>query len=241
MIPGADACRNKAEHRRRLLVVGRLLVPVSETPPVQVKTDERRRHQRMRLNLLGRFMLANKREYPCQVMNMSPGGASFITPVGAEIGDRVVAYIDHIGRVEGTVSRIFEGGFAIQLSATVRKREKLAAQLTWLANRKTLGMPEDRRHERIVPNKPEIELKLIDGRSYPCQLIDMSISGAAIAIAVRPALGSRVTLGKMNATVVRHFELGIAIEFDDVQERRSLVAKFGEDSVDEKNDVPLSA
>jgi len=195
----------------------------------------------MRLNLLGRFMLANKREFPCQVMNMSPGGASFITPVGAEIGDRVVAYIDHIGRIEGSVSRIFEGGFAIRIAATVRKREKLAAQLTWLANRKTLGMPEDRRHERILPNKPEIELKLIDGRSYPCQLIDMSISGAAIAIAVRPALGSQVTLGKMHATVVRHFELGIAIEFDDVQDRRSLITKFGEEIGADTSNLSLTA
>lgn len=191
-------------------------------------SEDRRRHQRVRLSLLGRFMLSNKREFPCQVMNMSPGGAFFITPVAAEVGERVVAYIDHLGRVEGVVTRIFDGGFAMRISATARKREKLAAQLTWLANRRNLGLPEDRRHERLVPKKPDTEIKLADGRTYPCKLIDMSISGAAVAIAVRPALGTRVTLGKMSAHVVRHFELGIAIEFDDTQDPRALVDHFGD-------------
>ena len=40
------------------------------------------------------------------------------------------------------------------ISATPRKRDKLAAQLTWLANRHILGLPEDRRHGRIAPRNP---------------------------------------------------------------------------------------
>jgi hypothetical protein len=35
-------------------------------------SQERRRHQRVRVNLLGRYMLPDRREYPCQVSNMSP-------------------------------------------------------------------------------------------------------------------------------------------------------------------------
>ena len=31
--------------------------------------QERRRHQRVRVNLLGRYMLADRTEYPCQVVN----------------------------------------------------------------------------------------------------------------------------------------------------------------------------
>ena len=37
-------------------------------------SEERRRFQRVRVNLLGRYMLADRREFPCQVANMSPGG-----------------------------------------------------------------------------------------------------------------------------------------------------------------------
>jgi len=45
--------------------------------------EERRRHQRVRVNLLGRYMLADRREFPCQVVNMSPGtGAIMAMPPG---------------------------------------------------------------------------------------------------------------------------------------------------------------
>ena len=97
--------------------------------------DERRRFQRVRVNLLGRYMLADRREFPCQVTEMSPGGMSVVAPVGGQVGERVIAYVDHVGRLEGVVARLLDNGFAMTISATPRKRDKLAAQLTWLANR----------------------------------------------------------------------------------------------------------
>src|SRR5215467_11855968 len=115
------------------------------------QSDERRRFQRVRVNLLGRYMLADRREYPCQVQDMSPGGMALVAPVAGKAGERVVAYIDHLGRLEGTIVRVVPNGFAMTISATARKREKLAAQLTWLANRHLLGSAEDRRHERLEP------------------------------------------------------------------------------------------
>ncbi|MGE5165042.1 MAG: PilZ domain-containing protein [Sphingobacteriales bacterium] len=36
--------------------------------------EDRRRHQRVKVNLLGCYMLADRREFPCQVVDMSPGG-----------------------------------------------------------------------------------------------------------------------------------------------------------------------
>src|SRR5687767_13380355 len=91
--------------------------------------EERRRHQRVRVNLLGRYMLSDRREYPCEVINMSPGGMALIAPVTGEVGERVIAYVDHVGRVEGRVARHFLNGFAMTINATLRKRDKLAAQL----------------------------------------------------------------------------------------------------------------
>ncbi len=199
---------------------------LAELPEV----GERRRFQRVKVNLLGRFMLANKREYPCQVLNMSPGGVAFVTPVEGGECERIVTYIDHIGRLEGEVTRQFDGGFAVRIRATERKRDKLAAQLTWLANRNTLGLPEDRVHERVAPSNPVTSIILPDNRKYDCKIIDMSIGGAAVAIDVRPALNSAVTLGRMRARVVRHLEDGIALEFSDVQNVASLNDHFGTSS-----------
>src|SRR5918996_2295742 len=141
--------------------------------------QERRRHQRVRVNLLGRYMLADRREYPCQVVNMSPGGMALIAPVCGNVGDRVIAYVDHLGRLEGKIARMLQNGFAMTISATARKRDKLAAQLTWLANRSILNLPEDRRHGRIVPRNPAAHLILPNGLNVACRVIDLSASGAA--------------------------------------------------------------
>jgi hypothetical protein len=184
---------------------------------VRPLNEERRRHQRVKVNLLGRYMLADRREFPCQVVNMSPGGMALIAPVGGVIGERVIAYVDHLGRLEGKIARPFQNGFAMTISATARKRDKLAAQLTWLANRHILGLPEDRRHGRIVPRNPAGRLILPNGVNLSCRIIDVSESGAGIASNERPPIGALVTLGKVQGRVVRHLEEGFAVEFTRLQ------------------------
>ncbi|HET9904580.1 MAG TPA: PilZ domain-containing protein [Xanthobacteraceae bacterium] len=179
--------------------------------------EERRRFQRVRVNLLGRFMLADRREFPCQVTDMSPGGMALVAPVSGRPGERVIAYIDHVGRLEGIVARTFPNGFAMTIAATPRKRDKLAAQLTWLANRDILGLPEDRRHGRLVPRNPRSVLTLPDGSTAPCNIIDMSLSGAAVACESRPPVGTLITLGRTQARVIRHREDGLAVEFTRLQ------------------------
>ena len=126
-------------------------------------SEERRRFQRVTVNLLGRYMLADRQEYPCQVENMSPGGMALFAPTIPPIGERVIAYIDHVGRLEGVCTRHFDNGFASSIAATARKRDKLAAQLTWLANRHLLASPEDRRHGRFAPRNPMTMLILPNG------------------------------------------------------------------------------
>ena len=176
-------------------------------------SEERRRFQRVGVNLLGRYMLPDRREFPCQVANMSPGGMALIAPVASEPGERVIAYVDHVGRLEGVIARRFENGFAMTIAATTRKRDKLAAQLTWLANRHILGLPEDRRHGRITPRNPSGRLILPNGVNIAVRVIDISQSGVALSTKERPDIGAPVTIGKTKGRVVRHLEDGIAVEF----------------------------
>ena len=176
-------------------------------------TEERRRFQRVKVHLLGRYMLPDRREFPCQIINMSPGGLALLAPGIGNVGDRVIAYLDHIGRVEGKITRIIDNGFAMTVAATARKRDKLAAQLTWLANRDILNLPEDRRHDRVVPRNPIAIITLEDGTRMTCRIIDLSLSGAAVAAEHRPPLQSLVLLGRVQARVVRNLEEGFAMEF----------------------------
>ena len=179
--------------------------------------EERRRFQRVKVHLLGRYMLPDRREFPCQIINMSPGGLALLAPGIGNVGDRVIAYLDHIGRVEGRITRIIDNGFAMTIGATARKRDKLAAQLTWLANRDILNLPEDRRHDRIAPRNPIAMLTLEDGAKMTCRIIDLSLSGAAVATDQRPAIGMLVNLGQVQGRVVRHLEEGFAVEFTRLQ------------------------
>jgi c-di-GMP-binding flagellar brake protein YcgR len=180
-------------------------------------TEERRRYQRVKVHLLGRYMLPDRREFPCQIINMSPGGLALLALGIGKVGDRVVAYLDHIGRVEGKITRIIDNGFAMTIAATARKRDKLAAQLTWLANRDILDLPEDRGHDPIVPDNPIAVLTLEDGSKMTCRIIDLSPSGAAIAAETCPPQRSLVMFGRVQARVVRNLENGFAIEFVDEQ------------------------
>ena len=124
---------------------------------------DRRRHRQVPVKVIGRFMRENKQEYPCQVINMSAGGMALLAPVGCDVDERIVAYLDNLGRIEGIVVRRFEGGFAVRILASLYKRERIANLLTWLVNQETLGLTEERRHERIVPRVDASKL-ILPGR-----------------------------------------------------------------------------
>ncbi len=109
------------------------------------------------------------------------------------------------------------------ISATLHRKDTLAAKLTWLANRHELRLPEDRRHERVIPKITlATNVCLPDGRESRATIIDMSLSGAAIAVEDKPPLGAAVVVGKLRAIVVRHFDEGFAVEFATVQTMNSL-------------------
>lgn len=188
----------------------------SARPPVQ------RAFQRVSVSLEGRLMVPSEDEYVCLTVDMSPGDVRFICAARPLPGERIIAYIDHIGRIEGTVIKTTDDGFVISIVATERKREKLAAQLTWIANKHELGLPEDRRHDRLTPRQARNELTFDDGRKYSCRIIDLSLSGAAVDVDIRPELGTLVRLGSMRGRVVRHFIEGVAIEFTTLQSREAL-------------------
>ena len=180
---------------------------------------DRRNFQRVKVNTLGRYMLANKQEFPCQVRDMSPGNLALSGPVSGEIDETVIVYIDHIGRVEGKIMRIFDGGFAMTVNATKHKREKLAAQLTWLTNRHELNLPEDRRHDREAPNNHSTtKVTLINGQELNAKVLDMSLSGAALSLDVKVEIGALIMVGKIRSRVVRVFEEGVGVEFAKIQE-----------------------
>ncbi|MGH6832440.1 MAG: PilZ domain-containing protein, partial [Methyloceanibacter sp.] len=192
---------------------GKRLLARRTNGPVARIVPERRRHRRMPVTVHGRFMREDKQEYPCQVINMSAGGMAILAPVPCKTGERIVAYLDNLGRIEGIVVRPFEGGFAVRILASLYKRERIANLLTWLVNQKSLGLGEERKHERVVPRINASKLILPNGDVHNCRVIDVSLSGASVACAVKPPAGTVVILGRMRSRVVRHHDQGVALQF----------------------------
>jgi hypothetical protein len=191
----------------------------------QPATDKRR-HKRVAITLLGRFMRANRHEYPCRLNDISVGGAAINSPVTVDEGERIVVYFDHIGGLEGSVVRVFEGGFAMQFRTTARKREKLAAQLTWLLNRDVLSGITERRHERGSAADQNKTVVLDTGETLDCEVVDVSFSGASLRMDMRPPIGSSLMLGRMRGRVMRHHDHGIGVQFVDIQEPEALRRHF---------------
>lgn len=195
--------------------------------PASRAVTDRRRHNRVPVVLLGRFMRATKHEYPCKMIDISVGGAALMAPAEPAMGEKIIAYFDQLGGLEGNVVRTFAGGFAMQFTATAHKREKLAAALMFMLNKHEQPGIEARRHERIVPKSNSQSLTLTEGLTIACEVVDMSISGASIVTPARPEPGTIVKLGNLNARVIRHHERGIALEFVDVQNPNAMRRYFG--------------
>jgi hypothetical protein len=181
-----------------------------------VRSPERRRVTRYELSLPGRFMRSDKLDYPCRLTNISINGASMTSAARLTVGEKLVVYLMHLGGLEGRVVRIYPGGFAMEIDASQRKRDKLAVQIPRLAARNDLNDSEEREFPR-VPVKEHTNLVLPDGSTLSCPLQDVSLSGASVITPARPPIGAEVVLGSQRATVVRHHDEGIAVEFLNVR------------------------
>ncbi len=170
-----------------------------------------RRHRRVPLKLAGRFMREDRREYPCELQDVSVGGADF----------------EHLGGLDAIVTRAYRDGFAVQFKITPHKREKLAAQITWLINRDAFPDEEGRLHERIGTSGRKARLRTDENITIDVDVLDISVSGASVGTAARPPIGTPVMLGEFKAVVRRHHAQGLGLQFEETHDieilRRSLL------------------
>lgn len=175
---------------------------------------EAERFHRVQITLHGRYMLLkSSEEYPCRTYEMSPGEASLFAPVAAMAGERVVLYLNELGRFTGVVMRGTERGFEMSLHLTPKKRDRLADQLTWYTNRAMVGVEERRRHDRVVPLMDLTVLRLPRGNEHIVRIRSLSVSGVAIETDHFVPVGAEVVVGNTPAKVVRILEDGVACEF----------------------------
>ena len=158
-------------------------------------------------------MLADGSEFPCETIDVSPLGIAIRGLKIGAFGERIVAYIQGLGRVEGHIARRATGWFALDIRAPRNKVERLDERIAWLVKRKTSAVSESRSRERMDVANEFATLRAEDGREFSAELIDVSTDGAAVYTHARLAVGDRVLLGEQPAWVARVFEDGLAVRF----------------------------
>lgn len=176
-------------------------------------SQEQRRHRRVRLSVPGRGLAASTNEFNCTLVDVSPGGARIACKTPPRLGERVVLLFDGIGRLEGEVVRAGTAGFAVNLTLSQRKRDRLADAITWRFNMARLGLDEDRAAPR-KPGRGRAKVRLKDGVTIQADVIDVSVTGAAFACLERPRLGETVKVGDMTGHVARWLDNGFAVRFE---------------------------
>lgn len=180
----------------------------------QVGLRERRRFRRMPLTVSGRLLDTFGREHDCRTADISPGDVRIAATTLPQVGERVVIYLDGIGRVSGNVARTCgEGEVAVIFDFTAHKREKMAEQLTLAVNR-DLGIEEPVRPS-IKDAAQRVKLEFETGDAYEGEVVDFSLAGITIKSKRPPPLiGVWVRVGTVYGRVARLIDGGFAIDFE---------------------------
>jgi hypothetical protein len=160
-------------------------------------------------------------EHPCRIVAASTGELGLMTLAHPRYGDRIRVYSPELGRFEGDVERETECGFVIGLDLAATRHRKLAAQLTWFANREACALPDARRHKRIVPRMQWTSICLSDGERA-ARINDISIIGVSVETSAVADIGDRVSFGVKTAVIDRIFDGGFVAKFDEPFEEGQL-------------------
>lgn len=179
--------------------------------------DDRRKHLRVNTPLKARFLNSAGAEQACLVINISAGGALLKAKYPPNSGEKVVVYVDRLGRFEGKVIRAGGNTFAVNYERKREKNAKTADSLIQVMNQGKRS--HDRRTNPRVMHDAPAKVFFEDGRAHDCAILDISLTGASIEISPRPPLGTRLILGRMNAKVVRRHEKGVGVVFTGAAKR----------------------
>jgi hypothetical protein len=189
---------------------------------MRAQTDgnsDKRRYERVRLELNARFMRTDGSEHHAQVIDVSGGGIALKSDSPPVVGEHIILYVDNLGRLEGRVVRKIGEGFALPFNATPRRRERICQMITRLRQ----GMPDDDElaEAGFVPDEgaqlaPISHIVLGDGEKIPVRVVDLNVTGVVVETPLKLALGTSVQVGRMNGVVTDMGSGCLTIEFEGV-------------------------
>jgi len=185
---------------------------------------EPRHDSRIIVNVAAQFSLADRRNrrgarrvFQCRAVYLSTRAAGFVSPARVKVGERIIAHIERLGRLEGVVQCVLERGFLMNILAGKTECERLADKIEWLEKHKNHDVTERRADPRMTPANMYSRVVLPDGNSETCHVLNISASGAALSADAVPEVGTVLIVGRVVGHVVRHFDGGFAVQFIEKQ------------------------
>ena len=183
-------------------------------PPLEVAPLPEARHP---IKLDGVCSIKGGPDVACAAIEVSLSSLIVKTSANVEPMDEVILNLPHLGVLEAVVARVFEGGFELHFDPA--PQSKLGILVTWIEGTTPTGDTdrEARRYERMVPIKRLITLRRGDGEPPSlARIVDLSRSGVAFTTSKDLTEGEQVSVGAFAGRVVRLFDGGAAVHFDEL-------------------------
>ncbi|MEL6371978.1 MAG: PilZ domain-containing protein [Pseudomonadota bacterium] len=177
---------------------------------------ERRHYPRSKAQFNVRFLVNSDNQGDGVSIDVSGSGVAIASDEEVTIGDHIVAYFDGGTRLEGIVMRKFDEGFAVELKITNHRRRRLLEFLSTHNEEDEAddGMKLERRiSHRLDCGQIEASCRTDTG-TVPCNIMDMSLTGASIKTPLELRIGETVVLGATPGKVVRRSGNQYGIRFD---------------------------
>lgn len=145
--------------------------------------------------------------------DVSREGIAFRSAAGPAADEHLTCSIRYIGQVDARVVRTSDKVFVVRLMASRQRVADVARTLVALGREQGRTFEATRAHPRISPTRKDVLVTLADGRVLPGRLINVSASGAALALDHTLPAGASITIGSTAAQVVRIFRDGIGAAF----------------------------
>jgi len=155
-----------------------------------------------------RFLNNSNEEHTCDIIAAS--SEFILLEVGVKVtpndGEKLMLYVDQLGRLEGNSNQIGEGVCLVQLKVSPRQQKRLSEKLENLNENDEIDSEIEK---PIINNK----LKRQDGSSHNCVVTGVSLWGMYVETSSQLYLDEKVTIGKMVGFVKRKDNKGARIAF----------------------------
>jgi c-di-GMP-binding flagellar brake protein YcgR len=174
---------------------------------------DRRTYRREKITLPAKlFVPSTQLEIECIVTDLSPGGAGFDTPLVPVTGTEIVLYVEGFDRFGGSIAWVSKTGGGIQFSCSEHKRARTAEKIYCYLIGEPIPQTIARSTQRVTLPVAR-QLSRTNGETASFEVIDISLTGAALRSNSRPAIGETITIGTAKGRVARYVEEGFAVEF----------------------------